>query len=122
MGRTDEITRELKALTTNTADIAAAALVDNDGLMMASAMPQELDEDSVAAMSAAMLGIGERITSEMNQGEFEMVMLRAKEGYTVLVRCGDDAVLTVLAVKKAKLGLIFLDVKRTAKDLARLLG
>lgn len=122
MGRTDDITRELKALTTNTADIAAAALVDNDGLMMASAMPQELDEDSVAAMSAAMLGIGERITSEMNQGEFEMVMLRANDGYTVLVRCGDDAVLTVLAVKKAKLGLIFLDVKRTAKDLARLLG
>jgi predicted regulator of Ras-like GTPase activity (Roadblock/LC7/MglB family) len=87
MGRTDEITRELKSLTTNAADVLAAAVVDNDGLMIASAMQQGNDEDSVAAMSAALLGIGERITSELDQGDFEMVMLRAKEGYTVLVRC-----------------------------------
>ncbi len=34
---------------------------------------------------------------------------------------GEEAVLTVLARKEAKLGLIFLDMRRTAEDLAAFL-
>jgi predicted regulator of Ras-like GTPase activity (Roadblock/LC7/MglB family) len=34
---------------------------------------------------------------------------------------GDEAVLTVLARAEAKLGLIFLDMKRAVEDLTRLL-
>ena len=33
---------------------------------------------------------------------------------------GEEAVLTVLARKEAKLGLVFLDMKRAAQELARL--
>ncbi|MEZ4320313.1 MAG: roadblock/LC7 domain-containing protein [Myxococcota bacterium] len=122
MSRVENITRALKALNTNTPDIEAAAVVDNDGLVIASAMPADIDDDSVAAMSAALLGLSERITGELDRGEFELVMLRGAEGYSVLVRCGPDAVLTVLAAKSAKLGLIFLDVMRSSKEIARLLG
>jgi predicted regulator of Ras-like GTPase activity (Roadblock/LC7/MglB family) len=122
MARVDDITRALKLLSTNTPDVEAAALIDNDGLMIASAMSQDLDDDSVAAMSAALLGLSERITRELSRGNFELVMLRGSEGYSVLVRCGPDAVLTALATKGAKLGLIFLDIQRSAKEIARLLG
>jgi predicted regulator of Ras-like GTPase activity (Roadblock/LC7/MglB family) len=34
---------------------------------------------------------------------------------------GEEAVLTVLAHQEAKLGLVFLDMRRTAEDLTRLL-
>lgn len=122
MSRVDTITKALKALSANTPDVEAAALIDNDGLMIASAMPADIDDDSVAAMSAALLGLSERITRELARGNFEMVMLRGTDGYSVLVRCGPDAVLTVLAGSRAKLGLIFLDIQRTAKEVARLLG
>ena len=56
MSRVEAITRSLKSLSTNTPDVEAAGVIDNDGLVIASAMPQDIDDDSVAAMSAAPRG------------------------------------------------------------------
>jgi len=121
MARADNMTRLLKQLVSNTPDVEASALIDNDGLMIASALGPDVDDDSVAAMSAALLGISERISSELRRGDFQMVMTRGTDGYIVVVRCGKDAVLTVLTTSSAKLGLIFMDVGRTAKEIAGLL-
>ncbi|MCB9778770.1 MAG: roadblock/LC7 domain-containing protein [Alphaproteobacteria bacterium] len=122
MSRAEQIVKLIKTLSTNTPDVEAAAVIDNDGLMIASALSQDMDDDSVAAMSAALLGLGERITGELERGEFELVMVRGDQGYLILTRCGDEAVMAVLTGKKAKLGLIFLDVTRTGKEVARLLA
>jgi predicted regulator of Ras-like GTPase activity (Roadblock/LC7/MglB family) len=122
MSRTDQISKLVKSLTTNTPDLEGAALIDNDGLMIASALGQDLDEDSVAAMSAALLGLGERIVAELQRGTIEQIMIKGDAGYVILTRSGPDAVLACLAAKGAKLGLIFLDMKRTAKELSRLIG
>ena len=122
MSRSESITKLIKTLSTNTPDVEGAALVDNDGLMIASALGQDLDEDSVAAMGAALLGLGERIVAELGRGQFELVMIRGDVGFVIMTRCGPDAVLACLAAKSAKLGLIFLDIQRAAKELSRLLG
>lgn len=122
MSRADTITKLIKQLATNTPDIEASAVIDNDGLMIASALGADVDDDSVAAMSAALLGIGERIVRELARGEFEMVFTRGTDGYVILVRCGRDAVLTVLTTSNAKIGLIFLDVKRAAAEISKLLN
>jgi predicted regulator of Ras-like GTPase activity (Roadblock/LC7/MglB family) len=42
-------------------------------------------------------------------------------GYVVLMSVGEEAVLTALAREKAKLGLIFLDMRRTAEALSKLI-
>ena len=39
-------------------DVEAAAVVSFDGLPMASALPEDLEEDRVGAMSAALLSLG----------------------------------------------------------------
>ncbi len=122
MSRSEQILKQIKALTTNTPDVEAAAVIDNDGLMIASALPADADDDSVAAMTAAMLGLGERTTTELGRGTFEMVMVRGDEGFLILIRCGPDAVLACLTGPKAKLGLIFLDLRRTAAEVGRLLA
>ena len=122
MSRAEQMMRQLKTLSNNTPDVEAAAVIDNDGLSIASALPQDVDDDSVAAMSASVLGIGERITEVLGRGNFEMVMIRGDEGYVVLTRCGPDAVLSVLTSKKAKLGLVFFDINRAAKEIAKLLA
>lgn len=122
MSRADQILKAIKTLSTNTPDVEASAVIDNDGLVIASALPADIDDDSVGAMSAALLGIGERISRELGRGDFEMVMVRGANGYQILTRCGDDAVLSVLTSSRAKLGLVFLDVKRSAQEVSRLLS
>ena len=119
--RSEKIARLLKSLSTTTPDIEGAAVIDNDGLMIASALGQDSDDESVAAMGAALLGLSERIVAELARGVFELVMIRGDSGYIIMTRSGPDAVLAVLANDSAKLGLLFLDITRTSKEIASLL-
>jgi uncharacterized protein len=103
-------------------DIEASAVVSVDGLIMASALPAEVEEDRVSAMSAAMLSLGDRISGELGRGTLEQVYIRGSNGYVILTSVGEEAVLTALARQQAKLGLIFLEMRRAAEDLTRLVG
>ena len=119
--RTDEMVKLLKELQMTTPDVEASAVVSVDGLIIASALPADVEEDRVSAMSAAMLSLGERIANELRRGVLDQVFVRGEEGYVLLMSVGEEAVLTALARKNAKLGLVFLDMKRTASELLRLL-
>lgn len=118
--RTQELNSRLRDLQASSGDVEAAAVVSVDGLSMASSLPADIEEDRVSAMSAAMLSLGERIAAELGRGELEQVMVKGESGYVILTAVGDEAVLTVLARKEAKLGLIFLDVNRTVDALVSL--
>ena len=118
--RTDQMVDRLRDLQAGTPDIEASAIVSVDGLIMASALPADVEEDRVSAMSAAMLSLGERISSELGRGILDQVYVHGGEGYVILMSIGEDAVLTVLAREQAKLGLIFLDMRRAAEDLTKL--
>jgi predicted regulator of Ras-like GTPase activity (Roadblock/LC7/MglB family) len=118
--RTEQIIDRLRELRVSTSDIEASAVVSLDGLIMASDLPGEVEEDRVSAMSAAMLSLGERIATELGRGVLDQVYIHGDSGYVILMSVGEDAVLTALAHKDAKLGLVFLDMRRAASDLSRL--
>jgi predicted regulator of Ras-like GTPase activity (Roadblock/LC7/MglB family) len=120
--RTELMVDRLRDLQAGTPDIEASAVVSVDGLIMASALPSGAEEDRVSAMSAAMLSLGERIASELGRGVLEQVYIRGNSGYVILMSVGEEAVLTTLARESAKLGLIFLDMRRAANDLEKLVG
>jgi predicted regulator of Ras-like GTPase activity (Roadblock/LC7/MglB family) len=111
----------LRELQASSPDIEASAIVSVDGLTIASALPQGVEEDRVSAMSAAMLSLGERIAGELGRGSLEQVHIKGNSGYVILMSVGEDAVLTTLAREQAKLGLIFLDMRRATEDLRKLI-
>lgn len=119
--RSQQLVEELKKLQISSPDIQASAIVSVDGLIIASALPHNVQEDRVSAMSAAMLSLGERISQELRRGNLDQVYIRGDNGYVMLIAVGEDAVLTILAGVKAKLGLIFLDIKRTAAAIEELI-
>jgi predicted regulator of Ras-like GTPase activity (Roadblock/LC7/MglB family) len=111
----------LRDLQASSPDIEASAVVSVDGLSIASALPAEVEEDRVSAMSAAMLSLGERISTELGRGTLEQVYIKGEKGYVILMSVGEEAVLTALAREQAKLGLIFLDMRRAVEALQRLI-
>ena len=119
--RTQNLTELLKELEATTPDVEASAVVSTDGLIIASALPQDVEEDRVAAMSAAMLSLGERTSQELKRGSLEQVFVKGVSGYILMMGAGEEAVLTALARKDAKLGLVFLDVKRTADEISKII-
>jgi uncharacterized protein len=120
--RSEQLVNRLRAMQAAAPDIEASAIVSVDGLIMASALPAEVEEDRVSAMSAAMLSLGERIASELGRGGLEQVYIKGNAGFIVLASIGAEAVLTTLARQDAKLGLIFLEMRRAAEDLVKLVG
>lgn len=118
--RAEQMVERLRSMQAAAPDIEASAIVSVDGLIMASALQQGVEEDRVSAMSAAMLSLGERISGELGRGGLEQVYIKGNAGAIVLTSVGSEAVLTALARQEAKLGLIFLEMRRAAEDIIKL--
>ncbi len=118
--RSEKMVKSLRAMQTSAPDVEASAVVSVDGLIMASALPADVEEDRVSAMSAAMLSLGERIAGELGRGSLDQVYIKGDSGFIMLTAIGEEAVLTALAREKAKLGLIFLEMRRAAEELVKL--
>ena len=120
--RAEQMVERLKSMQAAAPDIEASAIVSVDGLIMASALQQGVEEDRVSAMSAAMLSLGERISSELGRAGLEQVYIKGDKGSIVLTSVGTEAVLTALGRQDAKVGLIFLEMRRAAEDIVKLVG
>lgn len=118
--RAQDIRQALEGLNASSADIEASALISIDGLLIDSVMPHGMDEDRIGAMSAALLSLGERTARELGRGRLERVLVQGENGYVIMTAAGEEAVLTVLTKAEVKLGLAFLDIKRAAQALSRL--
>jgi predicted regulator of Ras-like GTPase activity (Roadblock/LC7/MglB family) len=119
--REERLVGALDALMEHSQDIQAAALVSLDGFTMASALPDGMQEDRVGAMSAAILGLGERAAAELGRGHLSQVFIEGADGYVLLMASGDRAVLTALADPRSKLGLVLYDMRQTAEEIAEIL-
>lgn len=119
--RSERIVQRLRDFRSSIPDVEASAVVSADGLIVASDLPQGVEEDRVSAMSAAMLSLGDRIASELRRGNLDQVYIHGVNGYVVLMSAGEESVLTVLARKEAKLGLILYDMKKAATDIAAII-
>jgi predicted regulator of Ras-like GTPase activity (Roadblock/LC7/MglB family) len=120
--REERLAASLDLLMENNQEILAAALVSLDGFTMAAALPEGMEDDRVGAMSAAILGLGERAAAELGRGALTQVFIEGENGYVMLIAAGDRAVLTCIADIEAKLGLVLYDMREAAETIAEILG
>jgi len=116
----DQIRDVLQSLLDISPYMTATALVRVSGLTVMSFMPDDVEQERVAAMSAVMLLLGERITGSLRSGALDKVYIKGEEGHIVLMAVGTEAVLTVMAGERAPLGLLFVEMRRAAERLKRL--
>jgi predicted regulator of Ras-like GTPase activity (Roadblock/LC7/MglB family) len=119
--RQEQITNILRKLQSSTPDIEGAAVISMEGLIIASSLPASVEEDRISAMSAALYGIGTRAAEELQRGVIDQVYIRGMNGYMITNQAGSEGLLVVIANGKAKLGIIFLDIKRASEELSRLI-
>ena len=118
--RIEKMNAALRELRSGMPEIEAAVLISADAMALASDISEEADEEMIGALSASVLGMGERAARDLRRGELEQVYVKGDQGYLLLLQCGPDALLSLLVAPEAKLGVVFMEGKRAAEALAKL--
>jgi predicted regulator of Ras-like GTPase activity (Roadblock/LC7/MglB family) len=117
----DQFDEILKEFERNIPHVEATAVVSTDGLVIASRLPDLVEEDRVGAMGAAILSISSRSGAELDRGEMRRVLIEGTNGFLLIRSIGDLAILVVLVDKKVRLGMLFYEVRRCVEQLSKLL-
>lgn len=121
MTKADLLATALDDFLATSPEVEAAAVVSADGLPMASALPPHVEEDRLAAMSAALLTLGERAAHNLGKGELAQVFVEGSNGHVILMSAGTSAVLVAVTSKDAKAGLILFEMRRAAGQVQRVM-
>ncbi|NHI88411.1 MAG: hypothetical protein EAX87_02740 [Candidatus Thorarchaeota archaeon] len=101
--------------------ILGAAIFSIEGLPFVSRFHGGTEEASIAAIVAAIHAAGDQTVKELRQGELKSIIIEGDLGTTLVISISADYLLTVTAPENAKLGLIFSDAKKTAREAGKLL-
>ncbi|MFX0105663.1 MAG: roadblock/LC7 domain-containing protein [Candidatus Hodarchaeota archaeon] len=102
-------------------EVKAATIVSVEGEVLASALPKDVDEMTIAVMTAALLSLAESAITLIKSGEFEQLFIRGKDGYLLVLPAGPNGVLSVSTTKDVRLGLIYLECMRVSEQIAKLI-
>ncbi|MGB0678259.1 MAG: roadblock/LC7 domain-containing protein [Polyangiales bacterium] len=116
----DEMGAVLRRFVDAIPGVQGAAVVTADGLPLATSLPSSMNDERAAAMTAAMLSMGERIGRELSRGGVERVLVEGAEGYSLLMRCGGELALLTLATREVKQGLLLYEVQQLVQGLSEM--
>ncbi len=117
----DQLDQVLINFERNVPHVEATAIVSTDGLVIASRLPDKVEEDRVGAMGAAILSISKRSGEELNRGEMRRVLIEGTNGYLLIRSIGEFAILVALVDKKVRLGMLFYECKQCIAQLNEIL-
>jgi predicted regulator of Ras-like GTPase activity (Roadblock/LC7/MglB family) len=117
----DQLDAVLNEFERNVPHVEATAVVSTDGLVIASRLPKEVEEDRVGAMGAAILSISTRSGSELERGNMERVLIEGTNGYLLIRSIADVAILVCLVDKEVRLGMLFYECKNCVEKLSEIL-
>lgn len=110
----ERLTQILKGVGSTVQGTEGAFLVRPDGLVVASWTSGPRDSSVAAAMSAAVLNIGANVMKQLELGELKRVVVSGDKGDIVLVKAGENMILSVITGKAVNLGVIFVKLAQTS--------
>ena len=116
----DQLNLILHELERNVPHVEATAIVSTDGLVIASRLPRDVEEDRIGAMAAAILTISKRSGEELERGEMLRVLIEGTDGYLFIRSIGEDAVLIALVDRGVRLGMLFYESKKCVSKLTKI--
>lgn len=114
------VTPILRRLNSTSTDIQASAVMSRDGHSLATVLGEEVNSVRLGAMCATLLSLGEKASMELNRGKLKQILIHGEEGYVLLLRIGEKAVLAVVSRPSANLGMMLVEARRTATEIAAL--
>lgn len=97
-------------------------LITEDGFPIVSTLDSGDEEVKSTAVGAILCEAGQRGIRELRLGNLEAVVTIGSEGYFVLTRVEDSAILMAVASPDATLGMVLLKIKKAMPEIIRAFG
>jgi predicted regulator of Ras-like GTPase activity (Roadblock/LC7/MglB family) len=114
-----EILAELRRLRARVPQLGGALAASADGLVLAQDSAAA-GAESVAALTAAALGVAQRLSDCTGQGGFRELLVRGEHGYVATYAAGRAAVLTLMAEPRVNVGRLHLEARRSSLRIGEL--
>ncbi len=105
----------------SSSSIQAAAVMTRDGHLIASNLDAGVDGDRLSAISASLLSLADRATQDVQQGILKQVLIANSDGFILMLKVGENAVLSVVSEASSSLGMLLHEANKSAAILAHLI-
>jgi len=78
--------------------VKAVTIITIDGIPVDCILPERSDakmEIKYAAMTAAVVSLGERVCRETNKGDFNLVLIDGQKGKLLFIACNNEYVISI---------------------------
>lgn len=116
-----ELRKILKELSNQSDQIEASAIISTDGLIKAELLGGNIDHDRFGAMCASLLSLSRRAAYDSACGDLKLVLIEGTEGSMLVIQIAQKGVLAMATKPKAKLGMIFIEARKTAEKIAQII-
>lgn len=106
----EEILENLK----NVKGIEESSAVTRDGLLVHSTLSNTYQYQTFVAMAATMFGAAEIASIELKKGVADRIIIESEAGKIIVTGAGSKILLVVTARSNSELGIILLEMKKTA--------
>lgn len=118
MGDTGELDRVLASLQ-NISDVEGAAVVTRNGILITSSLPQDIDGQKFAAMSASLVGASETVAALL-KSFMKRAIIEVERGKLLALGAGPKAILIVLLNDRADVESLFREIEPHRKDIMKI--
>jgi predicted regulator of Ras-like GTPase activity (Roadblock/LC7/MglB family) len=116
-----DVLDELHRLRNRVPQLTGSLAATVDGLVLAHDAPGT-EPEGLAALTAAALGVAQRMADATARGGFRELLLRGADGYVATYAAGPAAVLTLLADGRVNVGRLHLEGRRSGARIGELVA
>lgn len=120
--RAEQLKATLRDMVDKSLDIKGVVVITLDGLIVAAALPADMEQGRVGAVAAGIMSLSRRSVDQLRIGSFERTMVQANDGNLVLTYINKDTAFVALTGKEANLGMVFLELRDGVKAVSAILG
>ncbi|MFX1279481.1 MAG: roadblock/LC7 domain-containing protein [Promethearchaeota archaeon] len=115
-----DLNNELEKLE-DISDMIGAAIVNRNGLLIASRLPRDIDDRKFCAMAATMFGATETAVSNLGSNLINNLTVEFNDFQLIIMVIDDQRIMVSLINLNTNLGLIFIEIEETIKSVKKLL-
>ena len=104
----------LNNLFDNVDGVRSAAIVSKEGLIVHSILEEGIADLNLAAMTATILSVSERVLIELKSGLLDICILQGEDGNFTVMEAGNDLILALCLDLDARMDTCFIEMRKTS--------